>query len=86
VLGNLVKDKGYTYKSLTPYPYNCDASNSPYDILPQSGVQHLWVNKQRLKEDYNTRLIFTRDLIRYIEESYNSLFIQLHPYINKFKL
>jgi hypothetical protein len=86
VLGNIVKDKGYTYRSLTPYPYNCDASNAPYDILPQSGIQHLWVNKQRLKNDYNTRLIFTRDFIRYIEEEYNFLFVQLYPYLNKFKV
>ena len=86
ILGNIVKDKNYSYKSLTAYPYNCNDYSKPYDILDKSGVSHLWASKKFFHQNPGHRYHFTQNIINNIVNNYPDLYIKLESYLNKFQL
>ena len=86
VLGNIVKDKNYSYKSLTTYPYNCNDYSKPYDILDKSGISHLWASKKFFHQNPKHRYYFTQNIINNIINNYPDLYIKLESYLNKFQL
>lgn len=86
ILGNVVKGKNFTSRSLTEYPYNCNDYSKPYDILDKSGISHLWAGKRTLHQNPELRYNFTTNTLNFIIENYQELYNKLIPYLKKFQV
>jgi hypothetical protein len=86
ILGNIVKDKGFSSKQLAAYPYNCNDYSSPYYALDETGINHLWAGKKILHQNPEQRYNFTLNTLDFISNNYPQLYIKIEPYLNKFQV
>lgn len=77
VLGNLIHQHNYTYRSLMEKYWDCNdldqTENNSNFLLPEVGIHHIWGNKRRLYENPTQRKFYTDYFLNFIYTDFPEL-------------